>query len=141
MAAPTEPSKLDSPSPDVPDLPAIVRRADSVPAQEVAVGNQAKVQVLLGPEDGMPNFALRRFLMAEGGGMPLHTNTVEHEQFVLRGRARVLIGDQTLEVSAGNVLFIPGGVPHSYSVVEGPFEFLCIVPNSPDRLEILDSSC
>jgi hypothetical protein len=29
-------------------------------------------------------------------------------------------------------------VPHSYRVLEAPFEFLCMVPNAPDRLEILD---
>ena len=37
----------------------------------------------------MPHFAMRRFTMGEGGGMPLHTNRVEHEQYVLAGRARV----------------------------------------------------
>ena len=59
-------------------------------------------QVLLGPEDGMPNFAMRRFVMGEGGGMPLHTNTVEHEQYVLAGRARISIGDQLYDVAAGS---------------------------------------
>ncbi len=144
MTAPRNAISTDTPedlSADAPELSPVVRRGDSVPAQTVAVGTHAQMQMLLGPEDGMPNFALRRFLMAEGGGMPLHTNTVEHEQFVLRGRARVLIGEQTHHVSAGDVLFIPGGIPHSYTVEEGPFEFLCIVPNAPDQLEILDPSC
>ena len=58
-----------------------VRHVDTLPAQEVKAGKDTKVQVLIGPDQG-PNFALRRFIMDAGGGMPLHTNTVEHEQYV-----------------------------------------------------------
>jgi quercetin dioxygenase-like cupin family protein len=117
---------------------AVVRRADAVERATVAAGTATETQVLLGPDDGMPNFAMRRFIMGEGGGMPRHTNTVEHEQFVLRGRARVGIGDDVHEVGPTSVLYIPAGVPHYYQVVEAPFEFLCMVPNAPDRIEIVE---
>jgi len=120
---------------------AAVKRADEVARQSIAVGRSAEVQVLVGPADGAPNFALRRFIMGEGGGMPLHTNLVEHEQYVLAGRARMRIGDAVHEVAAGNTLYIPAGLPHSYEVLEGPFEFLCVVPNSPDRIDLLEPSC
>ncbi|MBT8460899.1 MAG: cupin domain-containing protein [Gemmatimonadetes bacterium] len=80
---------------------------------------------------------MRRFIMQPGGGMPRHTNTVEHEQYVLRGRARIGIGEDVYEVSAGDVVFIPAGVPHYYQAANsGPFEFLCVVPNLPDRIEL-----
>ena len=84
---------------------------------------------------------MRRFRMEEGGGMPLHTNEVEHEQYVLTGRARVRIGDETHEMEAGNVVYIPARVPHSYEVLEGPFEFLCMVPNDPDEIKLLEDGC
>ncbi|RMH23535.1 MAG: cupin domain-containing protein [Acidobacteria bacterium] len=116
----------------------VVKRADEVPRKVVAAGKATETQVLLGPEDGMPHFAMRRFRMGEGGGMPRHTNTVEHEQYVLRGRARIAIGEEVHEVAAGDVLYIPAGVPHAYEVLEGPFEFLCMVPNAPDTIEILE---
>jgi len=32
-------------------------------------------------------------------------------------------------------------MPHSYTVLEAPFEFLCVVPNSPDKIEILETTC
>ena len=115
----------------------VVKRADSVEMNEVAAGSATKTQILIGAADGAPNFALRRFLMGPGGGMPRHTNTVEHEQYVLRGRARVGIGDEVHEVGPDDVLFIPAETPHFYEVLEAPFEFLCVVPNAPDRLEIL----
>ena len=115
----------------------VVKQAESVERNEVAAGSATKTQLLIGVADGAPNFSLRRFLMGPGGGMPRHTNTVEHEQYVLRGRARVGIGDEVHEVGPDDVLFIPAGTPHFYEVVEAPFEFLCVVPNAPDRLEIL----
>ncbi len=85
----------------------VVRRADAVERQAVGVANATEYQVLLSQGDGMPHFAMRRFIMGEGGGMPRHTNMVEHGQYVLKGRARVTIGDDTHEVGPGSVLYIP----------------------------------
>jgi quercetin dioxygenase-like cupin family protein len=120
---------------------AAVKRAEDVEKKIVGAGRATEMQVLVGPADGAPNFALRRFIMGEGGGMPRHTNLVEHEQYVLAGRARISVGDEVHEVAAGNTLYIPAGMPHSYAVLEAPFEFLCIVPNSPDKIDILDPTC
>ena len=117
---------------------AVVKRSASVPGQEVAAGTATRVHVLLGPADGAPHFAMRRFVMGDGGGMPRHTNLVEHEQYVLAGRAVVTVGEEAHEVAPGDVLLIPAGTPHSYRVVEAPFEFLCLVPNAPDRIEVLE---
>ena len=120
---------------------AVVRRVESVPSNPVVAGTATAVQVLLGPAEGAPNFALRKFSMGPGGGMPLHTNAVEHEQYVLAGRAEVTVGGRVHAVAAGHTLFIPAGVAHSYRVVEAPFEFLCIVPNAPDRIELVGVGC
>ena len=119
----------------------VVKKSATVDRVEVAAGTATHTQVLIGRDDGAENFAMRRFTMGEGGGMPRHTNTVEHEQYVLRGRARVGIGEEVYEVQADDVLYIPAGAPHFYEVVEAPFEFLCMVPNAPDKIEILDESC
>lgn len=114
-----------------------VRKAESVPAETVTAGTGTRRQVLIGPDEG-PNFALRRFIMDPGGGMPRHTNQVEHEQYVLRGGARVGIGDDVVEVAADDVVYIPAGVPHWYEAGDDGFEFLCVVPNTPDRIDLLD---
>jgi quercetin dioxygenase-like cupin family protein len=116
----------------------VVKRAADVERTQVSAGTATSTQVLIGPQDGAPNFAMRRFSMGEGGGMPRHTNTVEHEQFVLRGRARIGIGGRVYEVGPQDVLLIPAGMPHYYEVLEAPFEFLCVVPNAEDRIEILE---
>jgi len=114
----------------------VVKSAETVEAREVAAGHATRTQVLLGEADGAPHFAMRKFTMGEGGGMPRHTNTVEHEQYVLRGRAKIAIGTKVYEVGPEDVLYIPAGTPHSYEVLEAPFEFLCMVPNGPDKIEV-----
>ena len=115
-----------------------VKHANDVEAKNVAAGKDTTIQVLISSQEG-PNFALRRFIMQKGGGMPRHTNTVEHEQYVLHGEATITIDEETYEVKAGDVVFIPEGAIHSYqNIGEEPFEFLCIVPNREDKITIVD---
>ena len=116
----------------------VVKRAANIECREVVAGEATETQVLIGADDGAPNFEMRRFIMGRGGGMPRHTNTVEHQQYVLRGRARIGIGDDVHEVGPDDVVYIPATAPHFYEVLEAPFEFICVVPNAPDRIEILD---
>ena len=115
-----------------------IKHSNDVPAQEVQAGQGTTIQVLISPEEG-PHFAMRKFVMQPGGGMPRHTNEVEHEQYVLRGRALVGLDEEEFVVQPGDVLLIPAGVPHWYrNIGDEPYEFLCIVPNLPDKIEILD---
>ena len=114
------------------------KHVDEIAVLPVEAGTDVTYQILIGPDEA-DNFAMRRFMIAPGGGMPAHTNSVEHEQYVLRGRARVGLGDEEIEVKRGDVVFIQAGTPHWYKN-EGsePFEFICVVPNKPDTPKILD---
>ncbi len=117
-----------------------VKHTQEVEAKNVAAGVDTTIQVLISAQEG-PNFAMRKFSMKPGGGMPRHTNTVEHEQYVLGGRARIGIGEQTYEVQKGDVVFIPEGVVHFYeNTGDEDFEFLCIIPNKPDVIQIVDEN-
>ena len=113
---------------------ALVKNTEDIPPSVVENATSTARQILIGAEEA-PNFALRKFTMSPGGIMPRHTNSVEHEQYVLRGRARVGLGDDVIEVKKGDVLYIPAGLPHWYQT-EGiePFEFLCVVPNRDDTI-------
>ena len=118
-----------------------VKHSKDVDARDVAAGKDTTIQVLISSQEG-PNFALRKFSMQKGGGMPRHTNTVEHEQYVLRGEATITIGDETHHVKTGDVVFIPAGTIHSYdNTGEEPFEFLCIIPNKEDKITIVNENC
>lgn len=116
-----------------------IKHSSDIPAEVVSAGTGTTRQILIGPDEG-PNFAMRRFIMEPGGGMPKHTNTVEHEQYVLRGVATIGIGNETIEVRQGDVVYIPAGTPHWYRAKEGdePFEFLCMVPNGEDKIELVE---
>jgi len=113
-----------------------IRKSGSRDAVEVLGGKGTFKQVLVGPKEA-PNFSLRRFIMEPHGGMPKHTNLVEHEQYILKGSATVEIGDRTFEVEAGDSVYIPALIPHSYQAGADGFEFICVVPNQEDRVEIV----
>jgi len=110
---------------------------NEVATEGVGAGRGTSRQVLTAPGEGA-GFHMRRFVMEPGGGMPRHTNTVEHQQLVLRGRAVVGLGEEVHRVQAGDVVHITPGTPHWYRA-EGdePFEFLCVVPDAADHLELL----
>ena len=118
-----------------------IKHSNEVEAKNVAAGKDTTIQVLISSQEG-PNFALRKFSMQRGGGMPRHTNTVEHEQYVLYGEATITIGEETYYVKTGDVVLIPEGAIHSYqNIGGGPFEFLCIIPNKEDKITIVDENC
>lgn len=118
---------------------ALVRRAEDVPYESVDAAAGLQKGVLLGPGDGAPNFALRRFTLEAGATVPRHTNAVEHEQYVLTGEYTVGLGDEEFKVGPGDALLIPAGTVHWY-VNDGSAEaaFLCAVPNGDDTIELLE---
>ena len=118
-----------------------VRAIEDFELEPVAAGEGTSRSVLIGAEQA-PHFAMRRFVMQPGGGMPNHTNTVEHEQYVVSGSAKIGIGDAVHDVKKGDIVFIPAGVPHWYKAgADEPFEFLCLVPNLPDQISLVDGGC
>lgn len=113
------------------------KHLDTIEAAPQKAGQGVSMKMLLSPDES-PNFAMRNFIIEAGGHMPLHTNTVEHEQYVLSGRARVMIGDKMIEAGAGDILLIPAGVPHSYETLgDEAYSFLCLVPKGVDVIEVL----
>lgn len=116
-----------------------VKRGGSVTYEAVDAAEGLQKGVLLGPRDGAPNFALRRFTLEAGATVPRHTNAVEHEQYVLTGEYTVGLGGEEYDVEPGDALFIPAGTVHLYAN-EGPDDaaFLCAVPNGDDTIELLE---
>ena len=64
---------------------------------KINAGEKTSMQVLISNELA-PNFAMRKFTIERGGFMPLHKNLVEHEQYILKGKAEVQIGDKKIIV-------------------------------------------
>lgn len=111
------------------------KRVEDVKKSKIEAGKDASIQILLGPDE-MPNFAMRKFTIEVGGSIPLHTNTLEHEQYVLRGKGQIVLGSETRDVSSGSIVYMPEGIAHSYkNIGDEPFEFLCMVPNKKDEVK------
>ncbi len=110
--------------------PHVVRAIDSVDHQEVERSQGATIQVLLGPGEGVPNFATRCFTLEPGGRIPCHRHaTIEHEQVVLEGEMALGLDDEVVQVRAGDCMLIPAGTAHWYeNRGDAPVRFLCIVP-------------
>ena len=49
-----------------------------------------------------------------GGGPVLHTHPYEEIFVTLEGEATFTVGDATIEVSAGQIVVAPTGVPHKF---------------------------
>ena len=115
-----------------------VKKINDVKREKVGNGINTYKQVLIGTDEA-PNFAMRKFIIEPGGSMPLHKNSVEHEQYVLNGSAEVKISDKVFIVKKNDIVFIPEGIEHNYKTIgDEPFEFLCIVPNKTDNLQIIE---
>ena len=51
---------------------------------------------------------------APGSGAELHTHPYEEVFVVQEGKATFTIGDDTIEVSGGQIVVVPAGVPHKF---------------------------
>jgi quercetin dioxygenase-like cupin family protein len=91
--------------------------------------DQATRQIMIGNDEGSPNFHMRYFAVQPGGHTSLDQHAHDHGVYVLHGRARLRLGDEDHIINAGDVVYISGNEIHQFFTVgEEPFGFLCIVP-------------
>lgn len=112
----------------------VIRATDSVPSQLVSRCRGASMQVMLGPESGVPNFITRLFTLEPGGRIPCHRHdTIEHEQVVIEGSMVISLDGRENQVAPGDSIFIPAGVSHWYeNRGQVPVRFVCVVPRTED---------
>lgn len=109
-----------------------MKRIGEVRAQDISDGKTAvgaKKQVLIGPEDGAPTFAVRLFTLAPDGHSPRHRHPYEHGVLVLEGAGELWTESGTQPLSPGTVALVLPGEEHQFrNVGSTPFKFICIVP-------------
>jgi len=87
------------------------------------------VRWLVGPAEGALNFALRYFEIAPGECTALDRHEHDHGVVVLRGHGEVLLGEEVLEVSYGDAVYVSPGEVHQFRCAgEEPLGFLCVIP-------------
>ena len=86
-------------------------------------------RVLIGQRDGAHNFCIRYFEIPPGSASSLDKHAHDHGIYVLKGRARVLIGSELTEVTPGDVIYISPGEHHQFTNPgPEPFGMLCVAP-------------
>ncbi|MGW9685269.1 cupin domain-containing protein [Flagellimonas sp. 2504JD1-5] len=111
------------------------------------VGNDTNGQFTLIEQNNEPGF-----------GIPPHIHENEDEVFhVLSGQLEMTIGDKITTLSAGDIMFCPRGIPHSFKVIgeekarvmlsvfpsgiENMFEELAALPSGPPDFKRVTKIC
>ncbi len=96
----------------------------------------ANIAVLTPSDD--KDFIVRKVCLEKDGSMPNHTNEIQHQQYVLKGEAKVVIGDEEYHAKQGDFLYIPAGVAHYYSACyNSEYEFLCMITTKEDEIKLV----
>jgi len=96
---------------------------------EMDGAKDAHISILLGNEEGAPNFVMRQFRLAPGGHTPRHDHSWEHEIFVVRGRGELMVEGEMYPLQAGTFALVAPGENHQFNAAANTeLVFLCIVP-------------
>ncbi|MEM7755391.1 MAG: cupin domain-containing protein [Planctomycetota bacterium] len=109
----------------------VIRNIHDTPRSPVQIDGvkDAAMAVMVGRDDGAPNFALRSFQVEPGGHTPQHSHDYEHEVYVVAGEGTVLLEGKRHPIRSGDVIFVPADEEHQFRVTgEQPLQFLCLVP-------------
>jgi quercetin dioxygenase-like cupin family protein len=108
----------------------VIRNIDDVEGKPVQMDGVkgVKMAVMVGREDGAPNFALRQFRVEPGGHSPRHSHDYEHEVFVVSGGGTVLLGGKERPLKPGDVVYVPADEEHQFKAGAEGMRFLCLVP-------------
>jgi len=84
------------------------------------------------------DFIVRKITIQSGGSIPNHTNEIQHQQYVLSGEAKVVVGNEVYHAKKGNFIYIPAGVNHYYEACYGKeYQFLCMITTKEDKIVLV----
>lgn len=72
--------------------------------------------------------------LAKGAIVPEHAHENEQITYILEGKLRFTLGDETVDVGAGEVLTIPPDVPHAAEALEDTLDVDVFTPPREDWL-------
>jgi len=87
-----------------------------------------RMALMVGREDGAPNFALRSFRVEPGGHSPHHSHDYEHEVYIVDGAGEVLLDGAYRPIKQGDVVYVPADEEHQFRAGDAGLRFLCLVP-------------
>ena len=87
------------------------------------------MQILIGEEEGAPNYIMRRFRVEAGGYSAHHSHDYEHVVFILSGKGTLFASDDKFRLAGGTSLLVEPNEIHQFRADRGEaLEFLCTIP-------------
>ena len=82
----------------------------------------------------VPDLSAGIYVLEAGGADPQSPHTEDELYYVVRGRARVTVGDDERDVVTGSLVFVAARVPHKFHDITERLELLvCFGPAEGDR--------
>ena len=109
-----------------------IRNYNEVEALEIMEG--VKKRVVIGPDEGAPNFIMRIFDVETGFSTPCHDHRWEHEIFIINGEGTARDGDGVeTPFREGDTIFIPPNERHCViNTGKATLHFMCLIPTGVD---------
>lgn len=110
----------------------LIRNLETVDRTPVQMDGASGIRmaVMVGREDGAPNFALRSFNVEPKGHSPRHAHDYEHEVVIMDGGGEVLLEGEYRPIKKGDVIYVPADEEHQFRAGDTGLSFLCLVPVS-----------
>ncbi len=114
----------------------IIKKVTDVKEENLDNGKEIKKtgkRLLIGENEGAPNFRLRYFTIQPGGHTPWHQHDWEHENYFVKGKGILKSEDKEVEVGPDMFAYIAPGEKHQFkNPFDEPLELLCLIPLPED---------
>ncbi len=86
------------------------------------------IRVLIGPEDGAPNFIMLLLDIAPGGNTPDHSHKWEEEIFIKSGEGKLKTAEGEHPIRAGDAVYLDPDESHQFiNTGKEHLQFLCMI--------------
>jgi quercetin dioxygenase-like cupin family protein len=110
-----------------------INKTADIESKKVSIpgAENVTIQMLVGPDDGSKNIAMRKFTVAPGGHTPRHSHNYEHVIKIENNKGFYIDKDgKKHEVSEGDCFQVKANDLHQFqNPHDKPLEFLCIILN------------
>ncbi len=116
----------------------------NVEASDVRIGNSQgiKIQWLITNKQEK-SYAIRRFVFKAGAKMPLHYHDYVESLYILKGKCRICVENNKMDMKEGDFIFIDSKEKHEiYNDNNEELVFLCVI-DYPENMDIktVDDDC
>ncbi len=102
-----------------------VRTSSSIREDEMDGG--ARIRWLITHKDGAQNYSMRLITVDKGKSTPHHHHDYEHEIYIISGKVKVTLGNNTYTATDNDHIFIPPNIEHGMDAIENT-KMICVVP-------------